>query len=66
MVQWLGTFFLKLTGWKVAGTYHREIKKYIIVVGPHTSNWDFFIAVAVRASLQIKSYYLAKKEILEF
>ena len=54
--KWL----LKLFGWEIKGTFP-DINKCIIIIVPHTSNIDFFIAVAVRSILKIKSNYLAKE-----
>ena len=31
-------------GWKAVGEIPKEIKKYVIIAAPHTSNWDFFYA----------------------
>ncbi len=41
MKRFIGSTILKLSGWKITGHYPREIKKFIILVAPHTSNWDF-------------------------
>ena len=37
----LGSFFLKLIGWKLVGRMPDE-PKFIILGVPHTSNWDAF------------------------
>lgn len=57
-------FVFDLLGWKIAGekpAYH--IKKYIIIVAPHTSNWDFLVGVGARAKLDFYPRYVAKKEL---
>lgn len=59
-------FLFRLFGWKIKGNKPTKIKKYIIVVAPHTSNLDFFLGVATRAITGLKSYYLAKKELFTF
>ncbi len=41
-------------------------KKDIIVVAPHTSNFDFLIGLAVRSILGFKASYLGKKELFRF
>jgi len=55
----------KILGWKVSGDVPRNLNKYIIVVAPHTSNWDFPIGVAVRSIMQFKSNFLGKKELFD-
>lgn len=53
-------FCFWLTGWEVVGRRPSEIKKYILIVAPHTSNWDFFIGVAARSISGLRSDFLAK------
>jgi len=56
-------FIFNLIGWKVIGEKPSGIKKFIIVVAPHTSNFDFLLGVAARAISRLRSAYLAKKEL---
>jgi 1-acyl-sn-glycerol-3-phosphate acyltransferase len=63
--RFLYKFFFSLLGWKIDGDMPAE-KKFIIIVAPHTSNWDFMIGVAVRSILRFKAKYLAKKELFRF
>jgi 1-acyl-sn-glycerol-3-phosphate acyltransferase len=44
----------KLMGWKIDGSFPQELKKYIIAVAPHTSNWDFVIGVMARSILRLQ------------
>lgn len=56
----------RLLGWKQIGQLPDE-KKYLIVVAPHTSNWDFPVGVLFRK--QAKGFdpkYVAKKELFIF
>lgn len=57
----LGSFVLWCIGWKLVGTLPDE-KKMIIVGMPHTSNWDFVIAMAAIQSVGLKVSYMMKKE----
>jgi 1-acyl-sn-glycerol-3-phosphate acyltransferase len=56
----------KWKGWVINNSIPFDLKKFIVVVAPHTSNYDFFIGVAVRDILKVKTYYLAKKELFVF
>ena len=56
-------FFFKLLGWKIEANWPIPHKKYLLVVAPHTSNWDFFVGLCSRAVLQFNPRYLAKKEL---
>ena len=51
----------KALGWKIQGAFPPDIKKYIVAVGPHTSNWDFMVGLAGRSILRIqKAKFLGK------
>ncbi len=53
----------KIFGWKITGDIPGKLPKYIVIVAPHTSNWDFFIGLAVRSICRMDTRYLAKKEL---
>jgi len=56
-------FFLKLRGWKIDETTPTGVKKAVICVGPHTSNWDFVIGKIAFMHYGINSTFLIKKEL---
>lgn len=56
-----GRILLAAVGWKIAGALPHE-KKLIIVGGPHTSNWDFYLAMATMLALGLRFSYMMKKE----
>jgi len=62
----LCVLWFKLAGWKIKGRFPPEIKQYVLVVAPHTSNVDFFVGVAARKLLGINVKYLAKSELFRF
>jgi hypothetical protein len=41
-----GLIFLKMLGWRIEGEIP-DVKKFVIIAAPHTSNWDFPITLAV-------------------
>ncbi|NUM31792.1 MAG: lysophospholipid acyltransferase family protein [Bacteroidetes bacterium] len=57
--------FEKILGWKISGK-KPTLKKYVIIVAPHTSNWDFMIGLWARSSLRLKSWFIGKKELFIF
>lgn len=65
MSRLLYHFFFKLAGWRFDGTMPSE-KKYIIIVAPHTSNWDFMIGLCARSILRFDAKFLGKKELFRF
>jgi 1-acyl-sn-glycerol-3-phosphate acyltransferase len=56
-------FILKIFGWKIDKSAPQGIKKAVIVVGPHTSNWDFIIGKMAFMNYGIKGRFLIKKEL---
>lgn len=59
-------FLLRLLGWKIDETTPEDIKQCVIVVGPHTSNWDFIIGRMAFKYYGVKSKFLIKKEAFFF
>ncbi len=64
MAKWISSHLFKLFGWKVDGL-KPTLKKYVIIVAPHTSNWDFFVGWTARSVIGFHSSFLAKKELFE-
>ena len=58
-VQWLGRTLHKASGWKVEGVIP-NLKKFILVGAPHTSNWDFVHALILIWAVDLKLNVLAK------
>ena len=43
-----------------------DIKKFVVAVAPHTSNWDFLVGVAARSILRIqKAQFLGKSQLFK-
>tara|TARA_B100000963_G_scaffold281882_1_gene250442 strand:+ start:2233 stop:2835 length:603 start_codon:yes stop_codon:yes gene_type:complete len=61
-IRWLGRSLLSILGWKVLGSIaedHAE-KNLVVIVAPHTSNWDGVIGVAAIAGLDARISFLGK------
>lgn len=52
--------------WKIKGDVPRHLNKYLIIVAPHTSNWDFIIGLFVRRICKFKSGYLGKSQLFKW
>jgi 1-acyl-sn-glycerol-3-phosphate acyltransferase len=50
---------LAAMGWRAEGTFPSR-EKYLITVAPHTSNWDFVVAVALLLASGLKVSFLIK------
>lgn len=66
MLRPLYLLIFRIAGWKTKGAFPPNIKKYIIAVAPHTSNWDFLIGVFARSILKIqKAKFLGKSSLFK-
>lgn len=61
VTRWIGEVILWMIGWKINGQLP-DVKKVIILGAPHTSNWDFIIAMGSMLSVGLKFSYVMKKE----
>lgn len=58
--------FFKLLGWKIIGTVDAEVKKCVLMVMPHTCNFDFFIGLFTRGIIGLEMNFVGKKELFRF
>lgn len=61
----IGDAILKCIGWKVTGQLPNE-QKVVLIGAPHTSNWDFVIAMAAMLSVGLRFSWMMKKEAFFF
>ncbi len=57
---------LRCMGWdpEPKGAFPLKPARCVVIVAPHTSNWDFVIGVLYRSALGLqKAHYLGKKEL---
>ena len=62
MLSWVSRKTLLIFGWKLVGQ-PPKINKYVVIIAPHTSNWDFFIFLLVKFSYQLKVNFIGKRSI---
>jgi 1-acyl-sn-glycerol-3-phosphate acyltransferase len=66
MLRILSKGILKLMGWKSVGSFPEDLKKYVVIVAPHTSGWDFVIGLLFRKALRIeRAKYLGKHQLFK-
>ncbi len=66
LIRIICRFFLWLFGWKVKGKVPDDTNKYLVVVMPHTSTWDFIVGILIRPLLNMpECHYLAKKSLFD-
>jgi len=58
----VGRLAMWLMGWKFEGTLP-PLPRYVLIVAPHTSNWDFFVGLAAKFALGLQAKWLGKHTI---
>jgi 1-acyl-sn-glycerol-3-phosphate acyltransferase len=58
----IATFLLRLKGWRVTHGMPEGVPKAVIIMAPHTSNWDFVIGRLGFVSQGVKVNIMIKKE----
>ena len=54
-----GIFMMRLTGWRIIGNAP-NLPKFVLIVAPHTSNWDFFFGALAYFTLRLDTLWLVK------
>jgi len=66
MKKAIGAFlFYRVFGWKCVGDIPKDVKKCVVIGGPHTSNFDFILAVTMMWSKRWNIKILGKKELFK-
>ena len=62
-LQWLGRTVLSFLGWKVNGAISDEHagQKLVVIVAPHTSNWDFPLMLLTSYKTNVPLKWMGKK-----
>lgn len=60
--QLLSRLLLRVLGWKITGQ-RPDVKKYVMIAAPHTSNWDFFYGLLMNLYFKNDLYWMGKKQI---
>ena len=56
----VGLAVLNLLGWQVIGIIPKK-SKFVVAVAPHTSNWDFVIAISAMLAMNLRIRFMGKK-----
>lgn len=58
-LPWLGLFLLRLFGWRVSGALP-NVARAVVIVAPHTSNWDGLFGLSAIQALRLRMSALGK------
>ena len=62
---WFASFCLFIMGWKAKGKMP-DIKKFILIAAPHSSNWDFVFFLLIIFKLKIAAHWMAKHTMFQW
>ena len=65
-MKYIARLIFWIIGWKIDPNPPENIKKCVIAVGPHTSNWDFIIGRLAFFQYGVQGKFLIKKELFFF
>jgi len=60
--RWLGRTLLRLGGWRMVGAFP-DAPKLVIILVPHTSNWDGFWGLVTKMALGVEIRVLGKAQL---
>lgn len=66
MIRTLFGAYFKFAGWKFVNNIPDELRSFVFIGAPHTSNRDILPTVAVAHLMKRKSHFVIKKEWLKF
>ena len=58
-------FFLRITGWRIIGEVP-NLPKMVVIGAPHTSYWDFWLAMMIVFSLGIRIEIMGMAQLFKF
>jgi len=61
----LGRLMMGLSGWRVEGAIP-DLPKMVMVVAPHTSNWDFLTGLWPKLALRLGARFVGKHTLFRF
>ena len=57
--------YFKILGWKLNGEFPSHLNKFVAIVVPHTSWWDFVLGLLVRKVWDEEINYIGKKSLFD-
>jgi 1-acyl-sn-glycerol-3-phosphate acyltransferase len=55
----LGRFLMRITGWRFEGEIP-DVRKMVLIVAPHTTNWDFPVGLMAKLALRLGGTFIRK------
>ncbi len=65
VLRFLTMLIFRIIGWKLEGKTP-NVKKYVMIAAPHTSNWDFAFTLMFAFAWKLNIYVMGKKELFQW
>jgi 1-acyl-sn-glycerol-3-phosphate acyltransferase len=65
-LKYIARFIFWILGWKIDPNPPSNVKKCVVAMGPHTSNWDFILGRLAFFQYGVDAKFLIKKELFFF
>ncbi len=59
LTRGLALLVMRVTGWRIVGAFP-NLPQFVVIVAPHTSNWDFFVGVMAMFAIGFRGTFLGK------
>jgi 1-acyl-sn-glycerol-3-phosphate acyltransferase len=59
MLSRLSMWILNILGWTVQADLP-DVKKFVVIAAPHTSNWDFPLGILVGKAIKLEPHWMGK------
>lgn len=66
MLRQLAKFLFRRNGWRLDNSGYEDLRRYVLISAPHTSNWDFIYGLAAYDLLGVDFRFTIKKEWVRF
>ena len=66
MFIWFCKVYFKIAGWKITGEeIPKDLRRYVLIAAPHTSNWDFPIGIGARSFMGLNTNFIGKASLFK-
>lgn len=66
ITRFLSAAAMRVMGWKFSGTDFPDERKFVLIVAPHTSNWDFVVGIMAMYAIGLRGTFLGKDSLFRF
>ncbi len=63
--QAFGRFALRLARWRLQGPF-ADVGRAVLIVAPHTSNWDFAVGLMTKFALGLRVHWMGKHTLFRY